>query len=91
MICELKDADHVLTIEQQVQAIICSLPHSWEHMKMHLSHNENICTMANVVCHLELEEERPQSSKPNTNVYMAESSSRKFFWVKAQVSRWVLG
>ena len=28
MICELKDASHVLTNEQQVQAVIRSLPHS---------------------------------------------------------------
>ena len=26
MICELKDASHTLTDEQQVQAVICSLP-----------------------------------------------------------------
>ena len=42
MICELKDTGHVLTDEQQVQAVIRSLPHSWEHLKMHLTHNENI-------------------------------------------------
>ena len=84
MICELKDAGHVLTDEQQVQAIIRSLPQSWEHMKMHLTHNENIRTMDDVVRHLELEEERLESSKPNTNVYMAESSSRKSFGQKRE-------
>jgi gag-polypeptide of LTR copia-type len=28
MISELKDAGHILTDEQQVQAVICSLPHT---------------------------------------------------------------
>ena len=53
-------------------------------MKMHLTHNENICTMDDVVRRLELKEERPKSSKPNTNVYMAESSSRKSFGQKCK-------
>ena len=46
---------------------------------MHLTHNENIRTLDDVVRHLELEEERIESSKLNTNVYMAESSSRKAY------------
>ncbi|XP_028768008.1 tetraketide alpha-pyrone reductase 1-like [Neltuma alba] len=33
MIRELKEAGHVLSDEQQVQAVIRSLPASWEHMK----------------------------------------------------------
>ncbi|XP_031250319.1 uncharacterized protein LOC116108189 [Pistacia vera] len=31
MISKLRDAGHVLTDEQQVQAVIRSLPHNWEH------------------------------------------------------------
>ena len=45
MISELKNVDHTLTNKQQLQVIIRSLPQSWEHMKMHLTHNENIKTL----------------------------------------------
>ena len=54
MIIELKDASHTLTDEQQVQVVIHSLPHSWEHMKMHLTHNENIKTLEDAMHHFEL-------------------------------------
>ena len=39
MISELKDASHTLTDEQQLQAVVRSLPQNWEHMKMHLTYN----------------------------------------------------
>ena len=42
MISELNDAGHVLTEEQKIQAVIRSLPNSWEHMRMHLTHSKNI-------------------------------------------------
>ena len=42
MMNELKEADHELTNEQQVKAFIRSLPHSLEHMKVHLTHNIEI-------------------------------------------------
>ena len=45
IISELKVVSHTLTDEQQVQAAIYSLPQSWEHMKMHLTHNKNIKTL----------------------------------------------
>ena len=51
---------------------------------MHLTHNENIRTMDDVMCHLKLEEERLGSSKPNTNVYTNESSLRKAFGQKCK-------
>ncbi|XP_071694123.1 uncharacterized protein [Rutidosis leptorrhynchoides] len=57
MISELRNAGHVLTDEQQVQAMIRSLPQSWEQMKMHLTHNENINTFEDCARHLELEED----------------------------------
>ena len=49
---------------------------------MHLTDNKHICTMDDVMRHLKLEEEMLESSKPNTNVYNAESSSKKSFWEK---------
>ena len=42
MIRDLNVVGHILTDEQQVQAVIKSLPDSWLHMKQILTHNENI-------------------------------------------------
>ena len=38
IISEVSDAGHKLTEDQKVEAIIRSLPASWEHMKLHLTH-----------------------------------------------------
>lgn len=83
----LKDAGVNLTNEQQVQAIIRSLPYNWEHMKIFLTHNMNKKTMVDTLCHLELEEDLIEAFKPNTDVYTMASSSkgaskfkRKFFY-----------
>ena len=62
-------------LEQQVQAVIRSLPHSWEHMKIHLTHNEGIRTLEDAMKHLELEEDRLEANKSSAEVYMTESSS----------------
>ena len=43
---------------------------------MHLTHNENIQTIDNAMCHLELEEEMLKFTKP-TDVYMATPNLRK--------------
>jgi gag-polypeptide of LTR copia-type len=78
MISELKDADHILTDEQQVQAVISSLSHTWKHMKVDLTHNEGIKTLNDAVRHLELEKDRIEASKPQeteTTVHLADSSS----------------
>ena len=56
MIMEFKSDRHALTDEQQVQAVIRSIPHSWQHMKVNMTHNENIKTFANIARHLELED-----------------------------------
>lgn len=54
MIRELKAAENHLTNEQQVQAVIHSLPISLETISQ-LTHNENIKTFDDVSHHLELE------------------------------------
>ncbi|KAK9122763.1 hypothetical protein Sjap_012365 [Stephania japonica] len=77
MINELREAGHILTDEQQVQAVIRSLPHNWEHMKVNLTHNENIKTLNDAGRHLELEEDRIEASRPDTDVYMASSSNKR--------------
>ena len=82
MISELKDAGHPLTDEQQVQAMIRSLPQNWEHIKMHLAHNANIQTLEDVMRHLELEEDRLMASKTSVDAYMAISNSQSGKWHK---------
>ena len=59
MMSELKEVGHALTNEKQVQAVIHFLPHNWEHMKVHLTHNTEteIKSFDDIVRHLELEED----------------------------------
>ena len=72
MISKLKGAGHKLTDEQQVQAVIRSLPHAWEHLRINLTHNDNIKTFDDVVRHVELEEDRLLADKSNGLAYMIE-------------------
>uniref|UniRef100_A0A2N9GE70 CCHC-type domain-containing protein n=1 Tax=Fagus sylvatica TaxID=28930 RepID=A0A2N9GE70_FAGSY len=67
MIRELKTAGNNLTDEQQVQAVIRSLPSSWETMSQNMTHNENIKSFDDVASHLELEAEasRPKRKSPD--------------------------
>ena len=55
--------------------MIRSLPTSWEHMKVNMTHNENIKTFANIARHLELEDERFEAAKPDAQAYVAALSS----------------
>ena len=57
MISELRGIGHELTIEQQVQAVIRSLPSAWEHLHINLTHNDNIKTFDDVARHVDLEED----------------------------------
>uniref|UniRef100_A0A2N9IVG1 CCHC-type domain-containing protein n=1 Tax=Fagus sylvatica TaxID=28930 RepID=A0A2N9IVG1_FAGSY len=63
MIRDLKAAGNVLTNEQQVQAVIRSLPDSWISMKQIMTHNENIKNFADISRHVELEAERQEATK----------------------------
>ena len=54
MISELRAVGHDMIDEQQVQAVIHSLPSSWEHMRVNLTHNDNIKTFDDVPRHVEL-------------------------------------
>ena len=74
MIWELKSVGNNLTDEQQVQAVIRSLPSSWETICQNLTHNENIKTFDDVVRHLELETEHLEATKPISFVHMAKTS-----------------
>ena len=57
MISELNNVGHVLTEEQKIQVVIRSLPNSWEHIRMHLTHSKNIRNFEDAARHLELEED----------------------------------
>ena len=87
MIRELKTAGHELTDEQQVQAVIRSLPDSWETMKQTLTHSESIKTFTDVSRHVELEAERVESARISGQAYVAVGSagsygSKKKKWFK---------
>ena len=82
MIRDLGVAGHVLTNEQQVQAVLRSLPPSWEHMKRNMTHNESVKTFENVSRHLELEAERLEATKGESSSYVAKVGSRKTFGSK---------
>nr|CAD1829389.1 unnamed protein product [Ananas comosus var. bracteatus] len=59
MIQDLKTAGNELTDEQQVLAVIRSLPDpEWSQMKLLMKHSENIKTFNDISRHLELEAER---------------------------------
>ena len=84
MINKLKDVGHSLIDEQQVQAVICSLPQSWEHVKMNLTHHESIKTLEDAMRHLELKEDRLIVNKTSVDVYMAGSSLHGGKWRKCK-------
>ena len=77
MIRELKTSGHILTDEQQVEAVIRSLPKSWYHMVVNMTHNESVKTFEDIVRHLELEAEILVASSPTEQAYVAETSSQK--------------
>ena len=76
MISELRATGHKMTDEQQVQAVIHSLPSSWEHMRVNLTHNDNIKTFDDVALHVELEKDRLLAEKPVQVAFMIENKSR---------------
>ncbi|KAK2968878.1 LOW QUALITY PROTEIN: hypothetical protein RJ640_023928 [Escallonia rubra] len=71
MIGKLRDAGHALTDEQQVRAVIRSLPASWANMKQILTHSENIKNFSD---HVILEAETRDADK--TLTYVAQEGSR---------------
>ena len=74
MISELKDVGHELNDEQQVQAVIRSFPHAWEHLRINLTNNDNIKTFDDVARHVGLEEDRLLTDKSSGQAYMTESN-----------------
>jgi hypothetical protein len=76
MISELRGAGHEMTDEKQVQAVIRSLPSNWEHMRVNLTHNDNIKTFDDVARHVELEEDRLHAEKPINKAFISETKMR---------------
>ncbi|ESQ44830.1 hypothetical protein EUTSA_v10003344mg, partial [Eutrema salsugineum] len=67
MIRELKNAGQIMSNEQQVQAVLRSLPESWDHMKVQMTYNENVKTFEDISHHHELEDERLEASKSSAS------------------------
>ncbi|KAK2979387.1 hypothetical protein RJ640_016795 [Escallonia rubra] len=74
MIGKLRDAGHALTDEQQVRAVIRSLPASWANMKQILTHSENIKNFSDVSQHVILDAETRDADK--TLTYVAQEGPR---------------
>ena len=75
MIRELKTSEHVFTDEQQVEAVIKSLPKSCEHMVVNMTHDKSVKTFDDIVCHLELEVKRLMVATLNEQAHVVEFSS----------------
>ena len=76
MISELRTTGHEMTDEQQIQAVIRSLPSNWEPMLINLTHNNNIKIFDDVTRHVELEEDRLLVEKPVQEAFISENKSR---------------
>ncbi|KAF7152795.1 hypothetical protein RHSIM_Rhsim01G0147900 [Rhododendron simsii] len=77
MIRDLRTVGNVLTDEQQILAMLRSLPDkTWDHFKLTMTHNEMVTTFNDLKCHLELEAER-QDAKRGNEVLVVEPGQRK--------------
>ncbi|VVA98469.1 unnamed protein product [Arabis nemorensis] len=72
---ELKNAGQTIFDEQQVQAVLRSLPESWDNMKVQMTHNVNVKTFEDISRQLELEDERLEAAIPFSEANIAGSSS----------------
>ena len=57
--------------------MIRSLPSHWEHMRVNLTHNDNIKIFDDVACHVELEEDRLLAEKPVQKAFMTENKMQE--------------
>ena len=55
--------------------MIRSLPSHWEHMRVNLTHKDNIKTFNDVARHVELEKDRLFAEKPIQEAFMTENKS----------------
>ena len=66
--------------------MIRSLPNAWEHLRINLTHNDNIKTFDHVARHVELEEDHLLVDKPAGHAYMTES--KKFEASETRQEKW---
>ena len=71
MIRELKTSRCVFNDEQQVKDVIKSLPKSYEHMVVNITHDKSVKTFDDIVCHLELEVKWLMVAKLNEQAHVA--------------------
>ena len=57
--------------------MIHSLPNNLEHIRVNVTHNDNIKTFDDVTHHVELEEDKLLVEKPVQKAFMTESKSRR--------------
>ncbi|KAL0401661.1 UNVERIFIED_CONTAM: hypothetical protein Slati_4196000 [Sesamum latifolium] len=78
MIRELQNTSRKLNDEQQVLTILKSLPkQTWGHVKLVLTHNEQIKTFDSVTNDLKLEADRRESERAQWAAFAAHASQRK--------------
>ncbi|GAV90394.1 UBN2_2 domain-containing protein, partial [Cephalotus follicularis] len=80
MIRDLKNAGNALSDEQEVQAVIRSLPDSWVSMRQILTHNENIKNFADVSHHVKLGAEREEAT--HTTALFSQGGKHHGNWSK---------
>ncbi|KAL0423379.1 UNVERIFIED_CONTAM: hypothetical protein Sradi_0872700 [Sesamum radiatum] len=78
MIRELQNAGCELSDEQQVLAVLRSLPEqTWGHVNLVLTHNEKIKMFDSVASHLKLEAEHRESERAQQGAFIAHAGQRK--------------
>ncbi|KAL0322196.1 UNVERIFIED_CONTAM: hypothetical protein Scaly_2516000 [Sesamum calycinum] len=78
MIRELQNAGCELSDEQQVLVVLRSLPEqAWGHVKLVLTHNEQIKTFDSVASHLKVEADRRESERAQQVAFVAHAGQRK--------------
>jgi len=82
MISELRGVRHKIIDEQQVQVVIRYLPSNWKHMRVNLTHNDNIKTFDDVTCHVKLEEDWLYAEKHVNEAFIYETKIQRSYGSK---------
>ncbi|KAL5722543.1 hypothetical protein ACHQM5_006053 [Ranunculus cassubicifolius] len=82
MITELVQVGQLMTDEQQVQAVIRSLPKSWENIKSQMAQDDNIRTFSDIQRHCEMAEDILNLEKPISEPNAVSSKQLKAPWNK---------
>ncbi|KAL0396254.1 UNVERIFIED_CONTAM: hypothetical protein Scaly_0073800 [Sesamum calycinum] len=78
MIRELQNVGCDLSDEQQVLVVLRSLPEqTWEHLKLVLTHNEQIKTFGSVASHLKRKADHRESETAQQAAFVTHAGQRK--------------